>query len=238
MRLHVKYLRIARRMMLGVLSFTVLTSPFVLPSGAAQSGRRVVKPANRPPQEAAVASETMSPAAQAETAAAAADTPASRQPAVKFKLVVAGRIETKNSTERAATIFNKFVQRLTESPTVTVTSLGLLKREEAVKRAQSDAESYLVWLQLDSDAFQEGHILLNSPDLEVKYQIYAPGALKVKTKGKVYYQAMGGPQARRDRWPSGTPIKITPEAAGIEAAEMVLDWFKLVEGLSQPEQKK
>jgi len=34
---------------------------------------------------------------------------------------------------------------------------------------------------------------------------------------------------RKGDWPGGTPIKITPEAAGIEAAEYVHDWLRFNE---------
>ncbi|HEX5708273.1 MAG TPA: hypothetical protein VFX96_13300 [Pyrinomonadaceae bacterium] len=159
----------------------------------------------------------------------AADAGAAKKPSINFKLVVAGRIEAKYE-DRANIIFNKFLQRLGESSS-SVNSLGLMKREDALARARAeDADAYFVWLQLEDDNVQEGSLVLNSSDLVVKYQVYAPGAREAKGKGKVYYQAMGGARARQDRFPSGTPIKITPEAAGEEAAEMVLDWFRLVEG--------
>jgi hypothetical protein len=34
---------------------------------------------------------------------------------------------------------------------------------------------------------------------------------------------------RKSEWPGGTPIKITPEAAGMEAADHVHDWLRLDE---------
>ncbi|MCM3906316.1 MAG: hypothetical protein ND866_31905 [Pyrinomonadaceae bacterium] len=75
--------------------------------------------------------------------------------------------------------------------------------------------------------------MLNSPDLEVKYFIFEPGTGQEKAKGKVYYQAIGGAGMRKDNWPNGPPIKITVEAAGVEAAERVHDWL-LVAALPQP----
>jgi hypothetical protein len=32
---------------------------------------------------------------------------------------------------------------------------------------------------------------------------------------------------RKSNWPNGTPIRITPEAAGIEAADGLYFWLKL-----------
>lgn len=50
-----------------------------------------------------------------------------------------------------------------------------------------------------------------------------------KSLGKVYYKAVGGPMLKKDNWPNGTPIRITTEAVGIEAAEQVYDWLVVQE---------
>jgi hypothetical protein len=34
---------------------------------------------------------------------------------------------------------------------------------------------------------------------------------------------------KKDNWPTGTPIRITTEAVGIEAAEQVRDWLQVKE---------
>jgi hypothetical protein len=34
---------------------------------------------------------------------------------------------------------------------------------------------------------------------------------------------------KKDNWPTGTPIRITTEAVGIEAAEQVRDWLMIEE---------
>ncbi|MBA3240496.1 MAG: hypothetical protein H0T60_04640 [Acidobacteria bacterium] len=94
----------------------------------------------------------------------------------------------------------------------------------AVKRAQSETDAYVVWLQFEKDSFQNGQIVVNSPDLVVKYNIYAPRTGESKAKGKVFYQAMAGPRGRAG---SSDPVKITAEAAGIETADRVIDWFTL-----------
>ena len=48
------------------------------------------------------------------------------------------------------------------------------------------------------------------------------------TKDKIYFQAIGGARARKDEWPKGPPLKITPAAAGIAAADRLHDWLVLV----------
>ena len=119
-----------------------------------------------------------------------------------------------------------FLKPLGEHVDVAGTSIGDLKRDQAVKRAQKESDSFVVLLQFEIDNFQEGSLVLNSPDLEVKYFIFAPGTGKQQSKGKVYYQAIGGGRMRKSNWPTGTPIKITTEAAGIEAAEQL--YYSLV----------
>ena len=123
------------------------------------------------------------------------------------------------------TIYASFIEHLNEFTNVSGTSIGDLKRQQAILRAREETESFVVLLQFEIDNFQEGRLVLNSPDLEVKYFIFAPGTGEQKTKGKVYYQAIGGAKMRKDNWPNGPPIKITVEAAGIEAAERVHDWL-------------
>lgn len=136
-------------------------------------------------------------------------------------LIVAGRIEKKADSAQA--IFTKFVARLGGS--MKVISLGLVKHGEAEKRARSEAENYVVWLELDRDAYQGGRIVVNSPDYIIRYSILAPQTAAVKAKGKVYYHAIDGPRERRD---DQAVVKITPEDAGEAAADMVLDLLAFI----------
>jgi hypothetical protein len=123
------------------------------------------------------------------------------------------------------TIFNHFLHHLGGFKNVTATSIGDVKREAAVKRAKSATDSIVVLLQFDVDEFQNGTIILNSPDLDIRISVFEPATGKKKFEGKVYYKAAGGPMLKRDNWPNGTPIRITTEAVGIEAAEQVHDWL-------------
>ncbi|HET6974175.1 MAG TPA: hypothetical protein VFH96_09140 [Pyrinomonadaceae bacterium] len=122
-------------------------------------------------------------------------------------------------------IFANFLQHLGEFKNVKTTSMGDLKRDRAVKRAKSETESIVVLLQFDVDEFQSGTVILNSPDLDVKVLVFEPKTGQKKFEGKVYYKAVGGPMLKKDNWPTGTPIRITTEAVGIEAAEQVRDWL-------------
>ena len=150
-----------------------------------------------------------------------------------MRLLVARQVTSKQLPSET-TIYASFIKRLNEFTNVSGTSIGDLKRQQAILRAREETESFVVLLQFEIDNFQEGSLVLNSPDLEVKYFIFAPGTGQEKAKGKVYYQAIGGAGMRKDNWPNGPPIKITVEAAGIEAAERVHDWL-LVAAMNLPQ---
>lgn len=130
-------------------------------------------------------------------------------------------------------IYASFINRLNEYASVKASSIGDLKRNQAVKRARAEAESFVVLLQFSVDSFQEGTILLNSHDLVVEYAVYEPLSGKLRSKGKVFYQQVGGGRLRKSQWPTGTPIKITTEAAGIEAAEQLYAWLVLKIGVKR-----
>jgi hypothetical protein len=187
----------------------------------AQSGRRGPKPS---PSRTPV--PTTPPSNDPE--ARLAPTLPSGALAQKVHLLI-GRQTTKRHLQSEDTIFASFVNRLNAYPNVTGSSIGDLKRQEAVIRAKSEAESFVVLLSFEIDSFQNGTIILNSPDLQIEYQILAPVTGKKLTKGKIYFQSIGGGRMRKSEWPGGTPIKITAEAAGIEAADHVHDWLRLDE---------
>jgi hypothetical protein len=88
-------------------------------------------------------------------------------------------------------------------------------------------------MKFDIDSFQDGAIIVNSQDLEIEYYVLAPRTGKKQTKGKVFFQGIGGGRLRKSNWPNGTPIRITPDAAGIEAADGLYFWLKLVAAQNQ-----
>lgn len=178
---------------------------------AAQSGRRTPKPTQHPVT-------TPEPDKKPTSIANA------REVTRKTSLIVAKQGSSKRLLSED-TIFAHLVQRLSGFKNVTTTSLGELKHDAAVKRAKSETEAIVVLVEFDVDEFQKGTLILNSPDLDVKVLVFAPRTGKKRFEGNVYYQAVGGPMLKKDNWPSGTPIRITTEAVGIEAAEQVRDWL-------------
>ena len=127
------------------------------------------------------------------------------------------------------TIFTNFVRQLNEFKNVTATAIDDLNSDGARKRAKEETGAIVLLLKFDIDSFQKGTYILNSPDMDVDVVSFASGTGQEKFKGKVYYKAQAGPNVKRDNWPGGTPIKITAEAVGVEAAEQVHDWLLLEE---------
>ena len=182
----------------------------------AQSGRRAPRPAQPP----------VTPQTDADTN----PKPSARELKERASLLVAREPSSKHLLSEDS-IFTTFLQQLNDFKNVTATSIGDLKRDRAVKRAKSETASLVVLLQFDVDEFQNGTLILNSPDLDVRVFVYEPATGQKKFEGKVYYKAVGGPMLKKDNWPTGTPIRITTEAVGLEAAEQVRDWL-LVKDLS------
>lgn len=146
-------------------------------------------------------------------------------------------IAKQHTSEHLATeevIFNSFIHRLNELPNIEGTLIGNLKRDEAAKRALAETDAYVVLLQFEIDNFQGGKIVINSPDLEVKYFVFPPRSKQPQLRGKIYYQSLGGPQGRKANSPSDPPIRITAEAAGHEAAERLYLWLAELVG-TKPE---
>ena len=177
----------------------------------AQSGRRAPKP-------------NPTPIPTPQTDAEVTPKTTARELKKRVTLLVGSEPSSKHLLSEDA-IFATFLQQLGDFKNVTFTSMGNTKRERAVKRAKSETDAIVVLLQFDVDEFQNGTIILNSPDLDVKVLVFEPRTGQKKFEGKVYYKAVGGPMLKRDNWPNGTPIRMTKEAVAIEAAEQVRDWL-------------
>ncbi len=136
----------------------------------------------------------------------------------KVKLLFARQLTSKH-LQNEDVIAASFFKRLTDFINVDCTSIGDLKQAQALARAKSEREAFVVLLKFDMNNYQSGTILMDSPDLEVEYFAFAPRTGKKHVKGKVYFQTIGSGRMQKSGWPNGTPIRITPEAAGIEAAE-------------------
>jgi len=188
----------------------------------AQSGRRAAKPQTPVPTTSREsASPEESPTAESVKLPDPGGLP------TKVRLLVA-RQPTSKHLHTEDQILASFVKHLNHYDNIEAASIGDLKESRAVERAKAETEGYVILMKFDIDSFQDGTIMVNSQDLEIEYFVLTPGTGKKQTKGKVYFQGIGGGRMRKSNWPNGTPIRITPEAAGIEAADGLYFWLKLV----------
>lgn len=113
------------------------------------------------------------------------------------------------------------MKHLNQFADFSATVIGDLKTDQAAKRAQQEQETYVAVVQFEVDVYQNGHLVLNSQNLQINSHIYAPKTGERKFKEKTYYQPMGGMGSRTSGSPVGVPVKITTEAAGISVAEQI-----------------
>ena len=192
----------------------------------AQSGRRTAPPSpvNSIPPTPVVTPENPTP--ETEKPLAPGQLPA------RVRLQVARQPTSKHLSSEDQ-IFASFIKQLNRYENIEATSIGDLKEGRAVERARAETEAFVVMLKFDIDSFQNGTIITNSEDLEIEYSVLAPRTGKKQTKGKIYFQTIGGGRMRKQDWPNGTPIRITPEGAGIEAADGLYFWLKLAAARSR-----
>ncbi|MEO7970052.1 MAG: hypothetical protein ABI698_02040 [bacterium] len=132
-------------------------------------------------------------------------------------------------------VFASFVKRLNEYPNLECLTVGDMKQSQAAARAKTEAVNPVVVVTFDIDSYAGGTIILNSQDLEIEYFLFAPRSGKKQTQGKVYFQSVGSGRLRKSNWPNGTPVKLTPEDAGIEAAESLYQWLLFAAATKKPE---
>ncbi|MGH9872874.1 MAG: hypothetical protein ACRD9S_10460 [Pyrinomonadaceae bacterium] len=207
-----------------VITLVLLLLGLALEAGEAeaQSGRRT------PPPSPVT---TAPPVTNADDASPETEKPLGALPA-KVRLLVAKQPTSKRlGTEEQ--IFASFVKQLNRYENIEAVSIGDLKEGQAVERAKAETEAFVILMKFDIDSFQNGTIITNSQDMDIEYFVLAPHTGKKQTKGKVYFQSIGGGRMRKQDWPNGTPIRITPEGTGIEAADGLYFWLKLAAARSR-----
>lgn len=134
----------------------------------------------------------------------------------------------------AGTIRDTCADRLRKSSDlkVEIASRGM-DRGEAVKRAKAEKETYVVWLQIESDSFDSGRSGNAAPEtLYLRYTIFTPVTAKIKASGRTYQQIYRtGKGGVLGRIPSSSGGSIYSEyalkQAAREAAEQILHAFSL-----------
>lgn len=136
----------------------------------------------------------------------------------------------------AGTIRDTCADRLRKSPDlkVGIAERGM-NRSDAVRQAKAEKETYVVWLQIESDSFDPNRTASGNlaPDsLYVRYTIFTPVTAKIKGSGRTYQQIYKtGKGGVLGRIPSSRGGSIYSEyalkQAAQEAAEQILHAFLL-----------
>jgi len=117
-------------------------------------------------------------------------------------------------------VVDGFMQRLSDSSDVKITSENNMTRKRAVDRAKADNKTFVVLLALESEYL--GSMGDTNPNnLLVTYIIFTPGTGKVMSQGRVYQRygrSILGPTI-----PATSPAEYRLQQAGREAAERVLN---------------
>jgi hypothetical protein len=187
----------------------------------AQSGRRASKPSTP------VTSNPPAPIITTENPEPEVEKPLGTGELLSKVRLLVTRQPTSHHLLSEDQIFASFVKQLNRYENIEATSIGDSREGQAVERAKAETEAFVILLRFDIDSFQNGTIITNSQDLQIEYSVLAPGTGKRHTKGKVYFQGIGGGRMRKQDWPNGTPIRITTEATGIEAADGLYFWLRL-----------
>jgi hypothetical protein len=118
-------------------------------------------------------------------------------------------------------IYASFVKRLNEFTDLPAIEIGELTTNQAGKRAEQEQKSYVALLQFEIDMVQNGRLIINSQNLQVYCYVYETKTGKRIVKDKTYYQPIGGMGTRTSGDLGTPPVKITPESAGVSAAEQL-----------------
>ena len=180
----------------------------------AQSGRRVTKST---PVAVATPEPTPSPRPAAEKP----------KPAINF-IIGMGRYDGFRQIPlyAYAGVLGSFEDRLEDDKSVrVVTTQRDMSRSDAINRAKSEKEAYVVWIQLRPETMADDDNA-DLSNLYVEYAVYAPVTAKLATQGKTY------PPVRRNKsiiLPKGGSVygdDLLNQAAR-EAAERILAALKI-----------
>lgn len=130
------------------------------------------------------------------------------------------------------TVMDNCVRRLGDAANVIPTAIGRgIDRVAAVRRARTEKDAFVVWLQVESDALDSGRQQKDGPDeLYVRYTVFEPQTGKARQSGRtrhsIYKTSRGGvatPTSRNGASYSEYALK----QAAREAAERILEAFEI-----------
>jgi RNase H-fold protein (predicted Holliday junction resolvase) len=138
-------------------------------------------------------------------------------------------------TSYQRTVYDSFIRRLSSSSNLNVIGEEDMNRSEAIKRAKSEKEKYVVWLGVGTD--NQGTLGQTEMDnIAIEYYVFTPTTGKTKTHGRVY------PEMKRVKNTIGLPIpkgrmieEMYLRRAGEEAADRIIKSFNLSLPTNRPE---
>jgi hypothetical protein len=116
-------------------------------------------------------------------------------------------------------VWRGFVERFKDYSSIMLSGEKRMSRKQAIDRAKKQTESFVVLLQLGTEAINPSMGGTSVDDLVVSYLIFTPGTAKVKDQGHVYLRSYRG--VLGTRLPTGRESTQLYEA-GREAASRVL----------------
>ena len=205
---------------------TFLLAVFVF-NASAQSGRKPEKPTKpTPPATNGTATQPSTPPPDNSSSSTTTTSGnRSRSTAEKTPIVVADDGSTKND-RYAKTMVEYFVARLDETQ-ATSSYVGQLKKNQAARRAKTENNGWVVYVEIHVDRFGSG-MGYGQPDMTFNYIVYRAGSDQEVAKGKVKMQGTNssnsgrGPLGIPQPVPTSSSGKSTPEETGRAAADQVM----------------
>jgi hypothetical protein len=186
-----------------------------LPSTAnAQSGRRLPK---LPPKPTETTPPKEIPAEESKLAK-----PQENKPLVSV-LVVYQLYNVMSSQYLTNAVLDGCLERLQKAMGLTARFGKEMNRKEASEAAKKSSDTYVLWLQLESESFGQDTGRNSAQSYYVNYVLYSPGTDKSKSSGHVYQRQRGVGQIPQGDITAEYALK----RAGRELADRVLGALNL-----------
>jgi hypothetical protein len=125
-------------------------------------------------------------------------------------ILVSYQANINTSSYLTNTVMRSCLERLKQTSAFDLSRERDMNRKEASDLAKTQAEAYVVLVQLQEGTLGSPGIgPVNYRDLEVEYVIFAPGTGKVKTSGRVFQR------------PARNTVEYRLEVAGLETADRI-----------------
>ena len=129
------------------------------------------------------------------------------------------------------TVLDHCVRRLNDATEVNArTATHAMSRAEAGTKAKAEKETFVIFLQIESDITPSTKQAKNGPDeLYVRYTIFEPGSAKIRQWGRTHQQIYKTGQGGVSTSAKSSPVysEYALKQAAKEAAERVLEAFEI-----------